>query len=259
MVQTPAFIEPKLERVGHSVPRYGDLYAAVSREPAPQPEIVFLGRVTPYKGLSVAIEALALLRSEHGITARLEVVGPEDRDHGAELRRLSERSGVAAQITWHGQTPPEQAAALLARASAMIVPSTWDEPFPLVTIEGALARVPLVASDVGGIGEGMHDEEHALLFAGGDARGAATALARTMGEREQTAARVARAYARAQEFRSGPISMPRRASLPMRSLRCEQARRFTIRSPSGLVKRHLRGRPIGLYHDLVHRMIAMNG
>ena len=28
-----------------------------------EPEIVFLGRVTPYKGLSVAIEALALLRS----------------------------------------------------------------------------------------------------------------------------------------------------------------------------------------------------
>lgn len=203
MVKTPPFIEPALERVGHSVPRYGDLYAAVSREPAPQPEIVFLGRVTPYKGLSVAIEALALLRSEHGITARLEVVGPEDRDHGSELRRLSERSGVAAQIAWHGQTPPEQAAALLARASAMIVPSTWDEPFPLVTIEGALARVPLVASDVGGISEGMHDEEHALLFARGDARGAAGALARTLGERDETAARVARAYERAQEFRIG--------------------------------------------------------
>ena len=34
----------------------------VERAPAPEPEIVFLGRVTPYKGLAVAIEALALLR-----------------------------------------------------------------------------------------------------------------------------------------------------------------------------------------------------
>jgi glycosyltransferase involved in cell wall biosynthesis len=93
---------------------------------------------------------------------------------------------------------------VLARASAMIVPSTWDEPFPLVTIEGALARVPLVASDVGGIGEGMHDEEHALLFARGDAEGAARALARTLTEGEATAARVGRAYERAQEFRIGP-------------------------------------------------------
>jgi glycosyltransferase involved in cell wall biosynthesis len=86
----------------------------------------------------------------------------------------------------------------------MIVPSTWDEPFPLVTIEGALARVPLVASDVGGIGEGMHDEEHALLFPRQDAGAAAAALARTLRETEQTATRVERAYKRAQSFRLGP-------------------------------------------------------
>jgi glycosyltransferase involved in cell wall biosynthesis len=205
MVRLPQFIEPVLERVGHSVPRYGDLYDAVERQPATQPEILFLGRVTPYKGVSVAIEALALLRSDHGIHASLSVVGPEDRDHGAQMRSLAERLGVSAAVRWHGQLAPEQAAELLTTASAMIVPSTWDEPFPLVTIEGALARVPLIASDVGGVSEGMHHEEHALLFARGDAAGAAAALARTLQEAEQTSARVARALDRAQKlFRLGP-------------------------------------------------------
>ncbi len=33
MVETPSFVHPVLERVGHSVPRYGDLYAAVERAP----------------------------------------------------------------------------------------------------------------------------------------------------------------------------------------------------------------------------------
>jgi glycosyltransferase involved in cell wall biosynthesis len=204
MVEVRPFIDTVLERVGHSVPRYGDLYAEVVREPAPDPEIVFVGRITPYKGVAVAIEAVALLRSRYGIPARLNLVGPEDADHGAEMRRLAERLGVADAVRWHGPTPPERVAALLARASAMIVPSTWREPFPLVTIEGALARLPLVASDVGGIGEGMHDEEHALLFAPGDAQAAAAALARILREREQTAARVARAHERAQEFRLAP-------------------------------------------------------
>jgi glycosyltransferase involved in cell wall biosynthesis len=204
MVQVPPFIEPMLERVGHSVPRHGDVYAAVVREPAPEPEIMFLGRVTPYKGVSVAIEALALLRSEHGIPARLVVVGPEDTDYGAEMRRLAERVGVAEQISWRGPAAPEQIASGLARAHALIVSSVWDEPFPLVTIEGALARVPLVASDVGGIGEGMHDEEHALLFPRGEVRLAAGALARTLIEGEHTAARVERARERAQAFRLGP-------------------------------------------------------
>jgi glycosyltransferase involved in cell wall biosynthesis len=204
MVATPAFVAPALERVGHSVPRYGALYERVVRVLAPEPEIAFLGRVTPYKGLAVAIEALALLRSEHGIVARLVVVGPEDAEHGAELRRLAARLGVAEALQWHGQATPEQAAAVLARAHALIVPSIWQEPFPLVTIEGAFARVPLVASDVGGIGEGMHDEQHALLFAPGDAAAAAAALARTLTEADQTAARVARAHERAQEFRLAP-------------------------------------------------------
>jgi glycosyltransferase involved in cell wall biosynthesis len=204
MVAVQPFIEPLLERVGHSVPRHGDVYAAVIREPAPDPEIVFLGRVTPYKGVAVAIEALALVRSEHGIPARLVVVGPQDSDHGAEMRSLAARLGVAEQISWRGPLPPQEVAGVLARAHALIVSSVWNEPFPLVTIEGALARVPLVASDVGGIGEGMHDERHALLFARGDARQAAAALKRTLVEHEQTDARVARAHERAQEFRLGP-------------------------------------------------------
>ena len=174
------------------------------RAPAPEPEIVFLGRVTPYKGLAVAIEALALLRDQHAIVARLIVIGPEDTGHAGEMRRLAQRLGVAAQLDWRGQRTPEEAAAALARAHVLIVPSVWEEPFPLVTIEGALARVPLVAADVGGIGEGMHGEEHALLFARGDAAGAAVALARSLSEHEQTAARVERAYARAQDYRHGP-------------------------------------------------------
>jgi glycosyltransferase involved in cell wall biosynthesis len=200
LVETPPFVEPALERVTHSVPRYGERYAAIVRDPAPEPEILYVGRVTPYKGVWLAIEALAALRSEHGIAARLEIVGPEDARHGAELRQIAEQQGVADLVRWHGQQSPEQVAAALARAHTLIVPSVWDEPFPLVTIEGALARVPLVAADVGGIGEGMHDEEHALLFARLDAAAATRALVRVLGEPEQTAARVERALQRARTF-----------------------------------------------------------
>jgi len=196
-VHPPAFVEKVMERVGHSVPRHGALYAAVQREPAPEPEIVFLGRVTPFKGLEIAIRALALLRGEHGIAARLVVVGPEDADHGQEMRKLAASLGIADAVQWRGQRSAEQAAVELARAHALIVPSLWQEPFPLVTIEGAFARVPLVAADVGGIGEGMHDEEHALLYPAEDAAAAALALARTLSETEQTAARVGRAHERA--------------------------------------------------------------
>ena len=204
MVPTPSFVEPALERVCHSVPRYGDLYERIERAPAEDPEIVFLGRVTSYKGVGVAIEALAKLRGAGQPSARLVVIGPEDQEYGAEMRALAQRLGIAGAVDWRGQRTPEESAAALASAHALIVPSVWDEPFPLVTIEAALARVPIVASDVGGIGEGMHDEEHALLFARSDADGAAAALERVLGDPEATAERVARARRRAEEFRVGP-------------------------------------------------------
>lgn len=204
LVEPPPFVEIAFERVIHSVPRYGDLYAEVVRVPAPTPEIMFIGRVTEFKGLAVAIEALRRLRDTGGVDARLVVMGPEDHDHGAELRGLARRLGVGASIAWRGPCSPEQIAEGLARAHALIVPSTWPEPFPLVTIEAALAGVPIVASDVGGISEGMRDGEHALLFPRGDVDAAAKALAQIFAEPDESDARARRARARAMEFRLGP-------------------------------------------------------
>jgi glycosyltransferase involved in cell wall biosynthesis len=204
LAKPPEFVQPIFERVTHSVPRYGEVYSRVVRKPAPTPEILFVGRVTPLKGLRIAIEALALLRSEHNTRARLVVVGPEDRAHGAEMRSLAQRLEVGDLVLWRGQRTPEEVAQALATAHVMIVPSDWEEPFPLVTIEGAFAGVPLVAADVGGISEGMHDEEHALLFPRGDSEAAAAAIARTLSEHASTRARVERARERAESFRAGP-------------------------------------------------------
>jgi glycosyltransferase involved in cell wall biosynthesis len=204
MVDTPPFVESVLERVRHPVPRYGEVYEHAQRAPAPDPEIVFLGRVTRYKGLHVAIEALALLRAGGHPTARLVVIGPEEPAYVAEMRRLAAGQGLDHAISWRGQLTPEQCAVALSRAHALIVPSVWPEPFGLVAIEGAMARVPVVAADVGGISEGLHDEEHALLFGRGDGAGAARALARVLEDPQGSAARVARARERAEQFRLGP-------------------------------------------------------
>lgn len=204
LVRPPAFVEPVLELVEHPVPSHGELYASVVRAPAPEPEILFLGRVTPPKGVSVAIEALSLLRARHRVPARLTVLGPEEDGHVAQLRASARRLGVEDAVAWGGAASPQEVAQALARASALIVPSLWEEPFGLVTIEAAFARVPIVASDVGGIGEGVRDEEHALLFPRGDAAAAAEALARTLAKPDETAARVERARRRAEDFRLAP-------------------------------------------------------
>jgi glycogen(starch) synthase len=200
----PPAVRPVLERVRLSVPASGERYAEIARAPAPEPEIAFVGRVTAYKGVDVAVEALALLRDAHGITARLVICGQEDAEHGAEVRALARGRGVEGAVDWLGAQDADGVAAVLARAHAVIVPSVWNEPLGLVPIEAAFARVPIVASDAGGLGEAMRADEHALLFPPGDAGAAAVALARTLGEPEATAARVARARERAEDFRLAP-------------------------------------------------------
>ena len=102
MARRRPFVSPVLEETQHSVPRWGDVFDGSRGEPATAREIVFVGRVTPYKGVDVAIEALARLRGGPVPDARLTVIGPEDGDHGEQLRRRAAALGVADAISVAG-------------------------------------------------------------------------------------------------------------------------------------------------------------
>ena len=86
---------------------------------------------------------------------------------------------------------------LLARSHVLVVPSLWAEPFPLVSIEGALARVPIVASKTGGIPEQLEDGSQALLFPPGDADACAEAIAAILSHPDDATKRAERAFERA--------------------------------------------------------------
>jgi len=49
----------------------------------------------------------------------------------------------------------------------LVVPSTWYENTPFVVLEAFAAGVPVIAADLGGLGE-IVDEKNGLLFAAGD-------------------------------------------------------------------------------------------
>ena len=191
----PPAVDPVFERIVHSTSPNAAAFAAVKRTPArDRVEIAFVGRVDAAKGAEVAARALRPLRERHGIDAVLRLVGPADQAVRARIDALRERVEVL------GPLPPSGVAEVLAAAHALVVPSTVPDAFPLVCIEGALARVPIVASRTGGIPECVHDEVHALLIPPADPDALAAALARTLNEGLDTAERVARARARAEDF-----------------------------------------------------------
>ena len=197
----PPSVDVALERIVHPATRQGEAFVGLPRHPATVPTIVYIGRIEPHKGVDVAYRALALLRDRHGLEARLVVAGSGDARYRAELRELARDPALAGAVEERGKLDTEALVNVLAEAHVVVVPSVWEEPAGLVCVEAALARVPVVASRVGGIPELLRDGDEALLFTPGDVEACAAALAQTLAEPEQTARRVDRAFAAAQRFR----------------------------------------------------------
>lgn len=200
----PDTVTPTIEPVTLPATVQGERFVGLERRPGDEITIGFVGRVAAYKGADVAVRATALLASEHGVRARLIVAGRGYDDYLRELTELAASLGIGDRVELRGPLDADGLADLYSSLHAVVVPSVWEEPAGLVTVEGALARVPVVASAVGGIPEIMRDGEEAILCPPGDAAALAAALAETFGDEAATAARVERAFARAQTLRVGP-------------------------------------------------------
>jgi glycogen synthase len=199
-VGVPPAVEPLLERVIHPAPTRYEYFSRLEPRPRGRASIAFVGRIERAKGPETGIRAVAALRARHGFCGRLVLAGREDRRERRRLDRLAEDLGVAGQIEFRGFLTTEALGKLLQEADAAVIPSTWDEPFGVVSLEAALARVPVVAARSGGLPEALREDEHALFFTPGDADGCADALAVTLRDRDGTARRVARAFAHARTF-----------------------------------------------------------
>ena len=199
-VTLPPSVDVTLERTIHPATTHEAAFSAIERAPAAVPEVLYLGRVTTAKGIEVAYHALAALRHEHGIEARLVQAGAAKPEKAKALERLAADLGLADAIDVRGQLGTAEVARALATAGAIVLPTVEWDVFPLVLIEAGLARVPVVAARIGGVPEAIADGEHALLFEPGDAQACAAALASVFRDPEGAAARAERAFERMQEL-----------------------------------------------------------
>lgn len=204
MTPVPDTVAPTTERVTLPATLQGEHFIGLERRPSKEITIGFIGRVAAYKGADVAVRATALLAAKHGIRARLLIAGTGLDDFLAELRGLAAELGIGDRVELIGSRDTAGLADLLSTLHAVVVPSVWEEPAGLVAVEAALARVPVVASAVGGIPEIVGGDGEALLCPPGDAEAFAAALASTFADPAATAVRVERAFERAQSLRVGP-------------------------------------------------------
>lgn len=127
--------------------------------------LVMASRLEPVKGVNVAIEAVARLRSRRDdVVLVVAGTGP----YVGALRRSARMLDLGPAVRFLGLVDHEELPAVLAAADLFLLPPLGPEGFPLSATEASAAGLPVVASDVPGVREAVIDGVTGLLVAPGD-------------------------------------------------------------------------------------------
>lgn len=142
------------------------------------PVLVLAAPLRPGKGIETAIDAMPRVLMRHP-TATLLIAGG-----GAESGALEHRArsvGLDTAVRFLGEVA--DTAGVLGGADVVIHPS-WAESFPYAVLEAMAAGAPIVATDVGGTDEAIHDGCSGLLVPPHDAKQLAAAIGALLDDAE---------------------------------------------------------------------------
>jgi glycosyltransferase involved in cell wall biosynthesis len=150
--------------------------------PAGRPLVGFVGRLETVKGPDRLLDVARLCAPDVGFA----LIGA-----GAlapELARRVAEEGLAGRVALIGEVP--EAAGYLAQLDVLALTSR-HEGLPMVLLEAAAAALPVVAYDVGGVGEVLDGGAAARRVPDGDAHAFAAALSEVLTQRESARAAAA--------------------------------------------------------------------
>lgn len=140
---------------------------------------VMVGRIAPWKGQHVFLEAFARAFPPGDEPCEALIAGTAmfgEHDYETELHARSARGDLSGRVHLLGHVEdPEE---VLDRACVVVHASTAAEPFGQVIVEAMAAGRPVIASAAGGATEIVTDGVNGLLTAPGDVDALAGALTR---------------------------------------------------------------------------------
>jgi len=144
--------------------------------------ILLVSFVRPAKGIEYLVRAVSRLKTDR--PWRLTVVGSWERDpsHKAELDRLAESLSVAGRITWAGYVDFGEPLEAYFRAADLFAFPTLSEGTPHVIPEAMAHCLPVVTTNVGGIGSLVEDGVNGLLVPPKDPDAMAAAIDRVIAD-----------------------------------------------------------------------------
>ncbi|MGH7531220.1 MAG: glycosyltransferase family 4 protein [Gemmatimonadales bacterium] len=165
--------------------------AAVAR--AERPTFLYLGRLKRYKGVELALRALAAARAVRP-DMTLDICG--QGDDRSRLERLVARLGLGGTVRFRGFVAEAEKRCLLRSAWALVFPSP-KEGWGIANVEAAACGTPALASDSPGLRESVRHGETGYLVPHGDWRALADRMLALAGDPAlvERLGRAARAFA----------------------------------------------------------------
>ncbi|GAC1349944.1 MAG: glycosyltransferase [Ktedonobacteraceae bacterium] len=113
-----------------------------------QPVLLFVGRLDPFKGPDLLLQAAAMMEED----AQVVIVGGQlDGDEElAQLKTLASDLNINERVHFFGARPQQDLPEIYSAADVTVVPS-YHESFGLVAVESLACGTPVVATRAGGL------------------------------------------------------------------------------------------------------------
>jgi glycosyltransferase involved in cell wall biosynthesis len=143
--------------------------------------VLFVGRLIERKGLPYLLEAIRLVGEKRCV--HLDIVG--EGNLKPELMKRAAHLGISDRVSFHGRVDDSSLAELYARCSLFVLPAIVDshgdtEGLGVVLLEAMSYQKPVIATNVGGIPDIIHDGETGLLVEEKNASALAHAIERLL-------------------------------------------------------------------------------
>lgn len=125
-----------------------------------KPVILYVGRLEKFKGVHDLIIAMPFIVKKEP-EALLQIIG--EGTYAKELKKLSEKLQLGKNVSFLGFVDNTTRDSSYKKCSVFVLPSIWPETFGKVGIEAMSVGRPVVATDVGGVRDWLHDGKNGYL------------------------------------------------------------------------------------------------
>jgi len=139
--------------------------------------ILFIGRSDKRKGFDYLLKAMPLIK-ENIFNVRLLVSGPFDSNKINKYRAYAQKHSL--DIKFLGCLSDSDLARLYASCDIFCAPSTGGESFGLILLEAMAMKKPIIASNIDGYNEVVHDGIQGILVPPADSKFLAKAIVKLL-------------------------------------------------------------------------------